>query len=420
MEKFIINGPCCLNGEIKVSGSKNAALPIIAATLLASGKFRITNVPMITDIEHMLDIMVALGAKTTLRDNVCEIDTTNVNSFEPDAKMVRNIRASILLLGPLLARFKEVKIAHPGGCFIGARPVSTHMEALVALGASGIASDDSYHLKVDELVGTRIVLGEFSVTGTENIVMAAVMAEGKTNIHLAATEPHVVDLCNFLTKMGAKIEGIGTHTLLITGGSKLNPINYEIIPDQIEAGTFAIAAAASRGHVRIRGFIEDHHEIFLRKLADANVKYRFSENDVLEITQSTHFTPVNIRTDIYPGFPTDLQAPFGVLLTQAEGSSNIYETLFEGRLNYLNELNKMGADCVIKGAHEATVTGPSPLSGTTIESFDLRAGATLIIAAFIAQGESVIEHAEIIDRGYERIDERLNALGANIRRVSEN
>ena len=250
--------------------------------------------------------------------------------------------------------------------------------------------------------------------------MAAALAEGKTEIRLAATEPHVVDLCNFLCKMGAKIEGIGSHNLIIHGMKELKPTDYEIIPDQIEAGTFAIAAAVSRGNVRVRGFIEDHHEILLKKLDEANVNFTFVEKDVLEIRQSTNIRPVNIRTDIYPGFPTDLQAPFGVLLTQAEGTSTIYETLFEGRLNYLDELNKMGADCIHHGAHEATIIGPTPLHGTTIESFDLRAGATLLIASFIAQGESIIEKAEIIDRGYEKIDERLNAIGANIRRVSEN
>lgn len=417
MSKFIISGPCSLNGAIEVSGSKNAALPIIAATVLSPGTYTISNVPMITDIEHLLSILEDLGAETELNNNICKIDTTNINSFIPDAKKVRNIRASILLLGPLLARFNEVKLAHPGGCFIGARPVTTHLEALIELGANVVDSNDSYHLKTDGLVGKKIVLGEFSVTGTENVLMAAVLAKGDTEIRLAATEPHVVDLCNFLIKMGAEISGVGTHNLVIKGGSKLKPTDYAVIPDQIEAGTFAIAAAASRGEVTIKGFVEKHHEILLNKLAGANVNFSFIDKDVLKISKSTHFRAINIRTDIYPGFPTDLQAPFGVLLTQAEGSSTIYETLFEGRLNYLNELNKMGADCVVRNSHEATITGPTPLFGTSIEGLDLRAGATLLIASFIAQGESVIENSEIIDRGYERIDERLNNLGAKIRRV---
>ena len=418
MEKLIITGPCQLNGEITVSGSKNAALPILAATLLAGGKYKITNVPMITDIDHLLLILESLGAKFTFKNNTCEIDTTNVTSFEPNAKMVRNIRASILLLGPLLSRFKEVKMAFPGGCFIGARPINTTLSGFEALGAK-IHENDLYHLTSKGLVGTKIILNEPSVTGTENLVMAAVLAKGTTEIRLAAAEPHVVDLCNFLVKMGAKISGIGTSTLKIIGVQDLKPANYSLIYDQIEAGTFALATAASRGDVIIHGFQIDHQDILLNRMKEANVNFEIIDEQTIHILPTSHFNPLKIRTGFYPNFPTDLQAPFGVLMTQAEGTSEIYETIFEGRLNYLNELNKMGADCVIKNAHEATVTGPTPLFGTTIKSFDLRAGATLLIASFIAQGESTIEQSEIIDRGYEKIDERLNALGAKITRVRD-
>jgi UDP-N-acetylglucosamine 1-carboxyvinyltransferase len=420
MEKLIINGPCSLKGEIKVSGSKNAALPIIAATVLAKGKYRITNVPMITDIEHLLAILEGIGAKTKLVDNVCEIDTTNISSYEPDAKMVRHIRASILLLGPLLARFNEVKIALPGGCFIGARPVDTHLETLVALGAEIVSSNGCYHLKSNGLTGAELTIREFSVTGTENALMATVLSKGKSELKIAAAEPHVVDLCNFLNKMGAKISGIGTHNLYVEGVDTLHTCDYDLIPDQIEAGTFAIAAAASRGELIIDGFVFNHHESLIEKFKEMRVHFEKLSDTKIKILPTLSFQPIKLRTNIYPGFPTDLQAPMGVLLTQASGSSSIHETIFEGRLNYLNELNKMGADCVIKGSHEATITGPTPLFGTTIASLDLRAGATLLIASFIAQGESVIEGAEIIDRGYEKIDERLNAIGANIRRVSEN
>ncbi len=419
MEKFIISGPCSLKGEITVSGSKNAALPIIAATILAKGKNTISNVPMITDIEHLLTILEGIGAKTKFIDNICEIDTSDISSFEPDAKLVRHIRASILLLGPLLARFKEVKIAQPGGCLIGARPVRTHLEALHELGAEVVDSNDSYHLRADKLAGKKIVLNEISVTATENLIMAATLADGTTEIRLAATEPHIVDLCNFLISMGADIEGAGSHNIIIHGKKELKSTNYEIIPDQIEAGTLAIAAAASRGEVVIKGFIEEHHELFLKKLRETNVNFRFLDKGILEVRPTTHLQAVNIRTDIWPGFPTDLQAPFGVLMTQAEGASTIYETLFEGRLNYIDELNKMGANCIHQSTHEATIIGPTPLRGTTIESFDLRAGATLLIASFIAQGESVIEKAEVIDRGYEKIDERLNKIGAKIKRITE-
>lgn len=421
MEKLIIKGPCRLNGQITVSGSKNAALPILAATILAKGIFVIENVPMIIDIKHLLSILEDLGARTTLVDNVCTIDTTNVSSFEPDARKVKHIRASILLLGPLLARFKNAKIAHPGGCFIGARPVGTHFEALESLGAVLKEDSDSYFLTTKKLIGSRITLNEISVTATENLLMAAVLAEGTTEIRLAATEPHVVDLCYFLVAMGAKISGIGSHTLKIDGVKKLDPIKYRICFDQIEAGTFAIAAAASRGTVTIKGFVENDQDILIKLLQQANVNITIDDHHTATIRPSTAYHAITkIRTDIYPNFPSDLQAPMGVLMTQANGTSTILETMFEGRLNYVNELNKMGADCVIKNSHEATITGPTPLFGTTIESFDLRAGATLLIASFIAEGESVIEKAEIIDRGYERIDERFNALGANIKRVTVN
>jgi len=410
-----------LNGEITISGSKNAALPIIAATILAKGKYKISNVPMILDIDHMLSILKDLGAKVAFSNNVCEIDTTNLNSYEPDSKKVRNIRASILLLGPLLARFKKVRIAHPGGCFIGARPVGTHFKALAELGAEILEDNSCYSLRTDALIGKKIILSEISVTATENLLMAAALAEGVTEIRLAATEPHVVDLCNFLVLMGSKIDGIGTHTLIVTGQKSLKPADYTICYDQIEAGTIAIAAAASRGIVTIKGFVARDQDILTNLLLEANVHIEILDETTAIIKRSTSYRALNkIRTDIYPNFPSDLQAPMGVLMTQADGTSTILETMFEGRLNYLNELNKMGADCIIKNSHEATITGPTPLFGTTIESFDLRAGATLLIASFIAEGESVIEKAEIIDRGYEKIDERLNALGANIRRVSEN
>ena len=419
MSKFIIQGPCCLRGQIEVSGSKNAALPIIAATILTKGKFSISNVPMITDITNLLLILEGLGSKYTLKNNLLLLDNTDLKHFEPDSKMVKNIRASILLIGPLLSRFGKVKIAQPGGCFIGSRPVRTHFDALKNLGANITENADFYELTCKGLVGCEITLNEISVTATENVVMAAILATGKTTINLAASEPHVEDFCNFLVKMGAKISGIGTHTLIIEGVKDLKGIKYNIIPDQIEAGTFAIAAAASRGDLIISGFVVKHQYILLKLFDEANVYYEIQEYDKIHIKPIKSLMPINkIRTDIYPNFASDLQAPMGVLMTQAEGTSAVFETMFEGRLNYLNELNKMGADCVIKNSHEAIITGPTPLFGSTIESLDLRAGATLLIAAFIAEGESTIENAQIIDRGYENIDKRLNNIGAKIRRVN--
>jgi UDP-N-acetylglucosamine 1-carboxyvinyltransferase len=417
MSKLIINGPCKLSGEFTVSGSKNASLPIICATLLADGVFKITNIPEISDIKNLLDIISKIGGKYTLENNTLTIDTDGINSFEPDPKKVRNIRASILLLGPLLSRFKEVKIAYPGGCFIGARPVETHIRALCDLGAEILECQDSYHLRCKKLKGSKLILNEISVTGTENAIMAAVLASGETEIRLAACEPHIEDLCNFLNKMGAKISGIGTHNIKIIGVTKLKAVEYSVIPDQIEAGTIAIAAAASRGDLVIHGYVQDHQDILTKKFEEIGVNFQILDNNSIHIMPTHNFHPTKIRTDIYPGFPTDLQAPISILLTQASGNSEVYETLFEGRLNYINELNKMGANGIIKSAHEAIITGPTPLFGTDIISLDLRAGATLIIAAFIASGESTINQAEIIDRGYEKIDERLNAVGANIKRI---
>jgi UDP-N-acetylglucosamine 1-carboxyvinyltransferase len=419
MEKFVIEGPTNLKGEVKISGSKNAALPIIAATILAEGKFIIKNIPEITDIKNLLNIIEKLGATTKLENNICEIDTTKINSTSPDPQKVQNIRASILLAGPLLSRFGRVKLAHPGGCLIGARPVKTHFDAFIELGATIESNEEYYEIEAKNLIGEKIILGEFSVTGTENAIMIALSAKGITEIHLCANEPHVTDFCQFLISMGAEIEGLGTHTIIVHGQNKLHETSYKIIPDQIEAGTFILAAAAARGEVLVRNFIAEHHDILIKKLYDANINFQVINSDKILIKPTTTIKPINIRTDIYPGFPTDLQAPFTVLLTQAEGSSEIYETMFEDRLNYINELNKMGANGVIRSSHEATITGPTPLYGTTIDSLDLRSGATLIMAALIAEGKSVIEGADVIDRGYENIEEKFNKLGANITRVTE-
>lgn len=419
MEKFIIEGPANLKGEVKISGSKNAALPIIAATILKGGQYQISNVPEITDIKNMLGILNNLGAKTKLHHNICEIDTRKISSYTPEIRKVQNIRASILLAGPLLSRFGRVILAHPGGCLIGARPVKTHFDAFMELGATIESTEEYYEIEAKNLIGGKIILGEFSVTGTENAIMVALSAKGITEIHLCANEPHVTDFCQFLISMGAEIEGLGTHTIIVYGQNRLHETSYKIIPDQIEAGTFILATAATRGEVLVKNFMVEHHDILIKKLYDANINFQVLGSDKILVKSTTSIKPINIRTDVYPGFPTDLQAPFAVLLTQAEGSSEIYETMFEGRLNYINELNKMGANGVIKNSHEATITGPTPLYGTTINSLDLRSGATLIMAALIAEGKSVIKKADIIDRGYENIEEKFNKLGANITRVTE-
>lgn len=417
MEQFIINGPTRLKGKVKVAGSKNAALPIIASSILFEDQVILKNVPAIKDVLTMIEILRGLGAKCDFKNNILSIDPRNIKNEDPNSKIVRHIRSSILFLAPLLVRNKKVKIPHPGGCLIGARPVDVHLGAFKQMGASVRTENSDYEISAPKLKSATIT-ADFSVTGTENIIMASVLTEGETVVNLAAAEPHVQDLCYFLKKAGAKIEGIGTHTLKIIGVKKLNKIDYEICPDQIESGTFAIAAAVSKGEVEIEGFVAEHHTSLLSKFDKAKIPYEIINPQKIKILPSHIIEPFKIRTEIYPGFPTDLQAPMAVLATQADGTSEIYETIFEGRLGYIAELSKMGANAVIRDAHQATITGPTPLTGTRITSFDLRAGATLIIAALIARGESRLDQIEMIDRGYENIEEKFRSLGADIKRVA--
>jgi UDP-N-acetylglucosamine 1-carboxyvinyltransferase len=416
MEQFVIQGPTKLQGKVTISGSKNAALPIIAATALIKGKVTLKNIPNIKDVTALADLLCQLGAFCEYKDNTLTIDATTLKSVDPDPKLIRNLRASILLISPLLVRNKKISLPHPGGCLIGARPIDVHLVALTKMGAEVAESSSEYTLSADSLKGAEVT-ADFSVTGTENIVMGAVLAKGETKVNLAAAEPHVADLCNFLNKAGAKISGIGTHELLITGVKELSPVDHEVIFDQIEAGTFAIAAAASKGEVTIEGFVAEHNKSLLSKFEKSNVNFEILNETTLKVFPSTNLKPFKVRTEIYPGFPTDLQAPMAVLATQADGTSEIYETIFEGRLGYINELSKMGASCVIRDAHQASITGPTPLFGTRITSFDLRAGATLIIAAILAKGESRLDQIEIVDRGYENLEQKLTDLGANIKRV---
>lgn len=364
----------------------------------------------------MIELITGLGAVCDFKDNTLKIDPSKIKKKDPDPKIVRNIRASLLLLAPLLSRNKTVSMPHPGGCLIGARPVDIHLSAFEKMGAKVDSGNENYTVTADALKSAEIS-ADFSVTGTENIIMAAVLMPGITKINLAAAEPHTQSLCDFLNSAGAKIGGIGTHNLEIEGVEELSGVEYEIIPDQIEAGTFAIAAAVSKGEVVIDGFVKAHHESSLSKFDRAGIRYEIISDSKVKILPTHQFSSFKIRTEAYPGFPTDLQAPMAVLATQATGSSEIYETIFEGRLGYISELSKMGASAIIRDAHQATITGPTELFGTRITSFDLRAGATLIIAAIIAQGESRIDQIEIIDRGYENIEEKFKSLGANIKRV---
>lgn len=406
-----------MNGTIKVSGMKNAATPIIAATLLTKEDCVIDNIPQIADVLKMLGIIESLGGKVIWQgEHQVTISTRDIQVGLINEKAVAGMRSSILLLGPLLARFKSVSIPEPGGCIIGNRPIDTHLYALEKLGAKVSRENGHYKFQADNLSGATIILPEFSVTATENAIMAAALARGRTVIKLAAAEPHVQDLIKFLNNLGAKISGAGTHTLVIDGVLSLGGSSHAIIPDQIEAGTLAVAAAVTRGEVTIENIIPEHLEIILLILERAGVNFELGDN-WLKIKKSSPFKAFHLQTMPYPGFPTDLQAPFGVLATQCVGTSLIQDPMFEGRLGYVQELIKMGANAIVADPHRVIITGPTPLYGQEIKSFDLRAGATLIIAGLIAQGQTVINEAEIVDRGYERIEERLGSLGARIRRV---
>lgn len=417
MAKFIIQGGRKLTGEISIGGMKNAATPILAATLLTEEECVISNVPKIADVEKMLEIFKSLGSQIEWRDeHTLAIKNQDLNLTSLDKKLVKSMRSSILLLGPMLARFKEVVTPEPGGCIIGSRPIGAHLQALEKLGAKIEHRENDYLLSTKKLIGNLIVLPEFSVTATENAMMAAVLAEGETIIKIAAAEPHVSDLGRFLIKMGAKIDGLGTHTLKIIGVKTLKGAQHHLIADSIEAITYAAAAILTHGDLKIKNIQPEDLDLVILKLREMGANLEVGA-DYLHIKPSYHLKAFKLQTLPYPGFPTDLQAVFGVLATQCEGTTLIHETLYENRFNYVNELVKMGANAIIADPHRVVVNGPTPLYGQEMRSFDLRAGATLIIAGLIAQGETIINEAEIVDRGYEKIGERLATLGADIKRI---
>ena len=414
--KFIIEGGRPLKGVMEVSGAKNAALKMITASILSDKPSTLSNVPEISDIKTMIKIIEGLGGKVKKKDSRLTIDASSLNHAHPPDDLIGLIRASVVVVGPLLARFGKAQISQPGGCLIGARPITTHIDAFQKLGAKVTQRDGYIYFEANKLKGQTVVLDEMSVTATENILMAACLAQGETEIKMAAAEPEIEDLAHFLNKMGAKIQGAGTHVIKIKGVKKLKGASYKVIPDRIEAGTLAIAAAASKGEVEIKNVIPSHLDMFLDKLKQANVNLKVTANSLF-VKPTTIFHPIFIDTRPYPGFPTDLQAPMAVLLTQANGTSKIFETLYEDRFNYVKELVKMGASATILDPHTLIIQGPRPLYGKKITTYDLRAGATLVIASLIATGKSEIENIELIDRGYEGLDKRLNKLGAKIQRV---
>ncbi len=417
MPKYIVKGGKKLHGSVRISGSKNAALPILCATLLADKPVTLKNIPNIADIHSMISILRTIGAEIEYRDKTITVDTRNVKNQYISNEGKHCMRASILLLGPLLARFKKAKMAFPGGCILGKRPVDTHLYALEELGAEVIDEKQDIEVKADVLKGTDVVMSELSVTATENAIMAAVMAKGKTVLRLAAAEPHVQDLCHFLNSIGADIEGIGTHTLNINGVKSLKGGEYTITGDYLEAGTFIVAAALTNGDVEIQGIDPHHLDSFWQKLSEVGVSYELKKDAAIIKPHGKLTAVTQLRTAVHPSFPTDLQAPFAVLLTQAKGDSKIFETLFDGRLNYLAELEKMGAKFEMLNPHQAIISGETPLKGVPISSWDIRAGAAMVLAALVADGTTEISNIGFIDRGYDNLEAKLQKLGAEIERT---
>ncbi len=417
MEKFVIKGGKKLEGTVRAGGSKNAALPIMAASLLVRGKTQLANVPSLKDVRTMSDVLRVIGAKVYQEDGRLLIDTTTCDHPEAPYELVKTMRASILVMGPLATAMLQAKISKPGGCAIGLRPVDQHIKGLKALGARVDESHGYFDIKADGLKGAEIYMDEPSVTATENIIMAASKAKGKTIIHNAAREPHVVDLVNFLNKMGAKITNGGSDVVVIEGVDELHPVSYSVCHDQIEADTFMIAAAMTSGNVLVDKMSVETSASEIAKLREMGVAVE-TEGDGLRVTREGRLTASYVKTLPYPGFPTDLQPQITSLLAIADGTSMITEGMYENRFTHVPELQRMGANIRIEGRN-ATVDGVEKLSGAMVMSSDIRAGAALVLAGLAAEGETHVSRIYHVDRGYERIEKKLRLLGADIERVEE-
>lgn len=415
MEKFIVEGEVQLKGNLKIGGAKNASLPIIAATIMANGVHVIHDVPNLSDVQKMQDILSLLGAKVKREGVTLIIDTTTLNSFFIPESLMREMRASVFLLGALLARFKEAKIFYPGGCTIGPRPIDLHIKALKKLGVKFEENGGLITAKANKLVGSEIVFDFPSVGATENAIMAAATAEGITIIRNAAREPEIMDLQNFLNKMGAKISGGGTDTVKITGVKKLSVTEHIVMPDRIEAGTFLIAAAMTRGEISLENISAEYLWALLDKLSTTGASIKCGRNFIR--IKAGKLVAADIKTLPFPGFPTDLQAPMLSLLTMAYGTSIVTETIFENRFQHVDQLIRMGANIKVEGRN-AIIRGIRQLNGAIVEAFDLRAGGALVLAALAAKGTSEIKSIYHIDRGYECLEKKLQQLGANIIRTS--
>lgn len=425
--QYVIQGGQPLNGTITSSGAKNAALKMIAAAVLTTEDVVINNVPKINDVLAILEIINSMGGNITWeQENRLRINCASLDPEKIDQKKVGNLRGSVVLIGPLLARFKKIRIHEPGGCRIGARPITTTIHALESLGANVSKDGKFYIFETEKLIGSRIILDEVSVTTTETLLMAACLAQGQTEIHLCATEPEIGNLIDQLITMGAKITGKDTHSLKITGSEKLNGGESTVIPDRVEIGTYAIAIAATRGQGTIKQVIPNHMDNLLNKFDRIGIKYEFGTDPFIDgyamntltvLSSSAPYKSIHLDTRPYPGFSTDLQSPMVVLLTQAEGKSQVFETQYMGRLEYTKILVNMGANIDILDQRTVIVNGTTKLNSQNIDSPDLRAGAAFVIAGLIAQGTTNVYQAQIIDRGYENFDEKLRQLGAQIERV---
>ncbi|MGL6029037.1 MAG: UDP-N-acetylglucosamine 1-carboxyvinyltransferase [Legionella sp.] len=420
MDKLLIHGGKALNGEVIISGAKNAALPIMAASLLASDHVTISNVPHLKDITTMMELLGQLGANLVVDEKMhVQVDSSQVNEFVAPYELVKTMRASILVLGPMLARFGKADVSLPGGCAIGTRPVDLHLKALKAMGADITVQNGYINARCKgRLQGRRIMFDTVTVTGTENILMAAVLAQGTTVLKNAAREPEVVDLANFLIAMGAKISGAGTSTIEIEGVEALGGGNYSVMADRIEAGTYLAAGALTRGHVTVKRVRPDTLLSQLCKFEEAGAELTIGEDWVSLNMHGKRPQAVNIATAPYPAFATDMQAQFMAMNVVAEGSSTIVETIFENRFMHVQELQRMGAQIQLNG-NTAIINGVERLTGAPVMATDLRASASLILAGLVADGETAVERIYHVDRGYERIEEKFSLLGADIKRVSE-
>ena len=418
MDKLLIEGGVSLQGEIRIAGAKNSALPILASTLLTHDTVQICNLPHLFDITTMIELLACMGVEPVIDEKLnVEVNSSTIKHFNAPYELVKTMRASILVLGPLLARYGKAEVALPGGCAIGSRPVNLHISALQAMGADIVVEDGYIKASVDgRLKGANIFMDLVTVTGTENVMMAATLAEGKTVIENAAREPEVVDLANCLVAMGAIISGQGSDTITITGVEKLNGCSYSVMPDRIETGTYLIAAAATRGHIKVKDTRPDILEAVLSKLEQAGADITVGEDWIELDMHGKRPKSVSLRTAPYPAFPTDMQAQFTALNSVAEGTGSITETVFENRFMHVHEMNRMGALITVEG-NTVIVEGVESLNGAPVMATDLRASASLIIAGLVSENETIVDRIYHIDRGYECIEEKLQSLGAHIRRV---